>query len=111
MCRKSTSPLFPAKNRSRFVDGQTIGQLTGEFVDGQTIGQLTGEFVDGQTIGQVTGEFVDGQTIGQVTGEFVDGQTIGQLHACLLSRYAFIFMLFLSSSVGVDVLLLSVVGI
>ena len=35
---------------AEFVDGQTIGQLTGEFVDGQTIGQLTGEFVDGQTI-------------------------------------------------------------
>ena len=43
----------------RIVDGQTIGQTTGEFVDGQTIGQPTGEFVDGQTIGQFTGEFVD----------------------------------------------------
>jgi hypothetical protein len=48
-----------------------VPNLTGEFefVDGQTIGQLTGEFVDGQTIGQLTGEFVDGQTIGQLTGE------------------------------------------
>ena len=39
-----------------------------------------GEFVDGQTIGQLTGEFIDGQTIiGQLTAKFLDGQTIGQL--------------------------------
>ena len=74
------TPSPPQQHVSKFVDGQTIGQLSGELVDGQTIiCQLTGEFLDGQTTGQLTGEFLDGQTIGQLTGEFLDGQTIGQL--------------------------------
>ena len=95
-CRCQAEPIANTEVRE-FVDGQTIGQLTGEsstdrqlvntlanrprtdnwsthwqYVDGQTIGQLTGTFVDGQTIGQLTGEFADGQTIGKLTGEFVE---------------------------------------
>ena len=65
------------------LDG--IVQLTGEFVNGQTIGQLTGDFVrrtdnwsthwricttDGQLVNSLANSY-DGQTIGQLTGEFV----------------------------------------
>ena len=57
--------MLTPMRRTTFIEyGGRRAALTGEFVDGQTIGQPTGEFVYGQTIiGQPTGEFVDGQTI------------------------------------------------
>jgi hypothetical protein len=78
LLRRSSSLLFVVvvplvvRCSCEFVDGQTIGQLTGEFVDGQTIVQFTGEFVDGQTIVQPTGKFVGGQTIVQLTAKFLN---------------------------------------
>jgi hypothetical protein len=81
------------------LDG--IVQLTGEFVNGQTIGQLTGDFVrrtdnwsthwricttDGQLVNSLANSY-DGQTIGQLSlANLYDRQTICQLTGKFVRR-------------------------